>query len=446
MMNLIFSFFNQPAFIVGVIALIGLIVQKKNAGQIISGTSKTIIGFLVFSIGSGAISGALNILGPAFESAFSIQGVIPTNEAVIALVQDKFGTSMALIMAFGFLVNLVLARFTPLKYVFLTGHHILFMAGLLAAILTVIGFEGVSLIAAGALLLGISMVLTPALVQPFYRAVTGNDTVAMGHYNALTYCLAGWLAKKFGDKSRSTEDVKVPEGLSFFRDNVISTAVVMLIIYIATFLLADDAVIDKMSAGQNKLIFAIVTAMQFTAGFVIVLQGVRMMLAEIIPAFKGISEKIVPNAVPALDCPVIFPFAPNAVIIGFLASFVGGVVSFLILPFTGLALIIPGMIPLFFVGAAAGVIANAQGGLRGVLIGCFFNGLILNTLPALLLPLMGSLGYSNSTFGDADFVLNGIVVGNIGKGFGQAGVWALIVVLLVIFFALNLRKKKAPAK
>ncbi|WP_231034943.1 PTS ascorbate transporter subunit IIC [Pectinatus frisingensis] len=446
MMNLIFSFFNQPAFIVGLIALIGLLSQKKNRTQVINGTSKTIIGFLVFSIGSSAIASALGILGPAFESAFNLQGVIPTNEAVIALVQDKFGTSMALIMAFGFIVNLLLARFTPLKYIFLTGHHILFMAGLLAAILTVIGFNGFALIAAGAILLGLTMVITPALVQPFYRNVTGSDTVAMGHYNALTYCLAAYLAKKFGDKSHSTEDVKVPKGLDFFRDNVISTAIVMLIIYIVTFFLADPAAIDKMSGGQNILIFAIITAMQFTAGFVIVLQGVRMMLAEIIPAFKGFADKIVPNAIPALDCPVIFPFAPNAVIIGFLASFVGGIVSFLILPFTGLALIIPGMIPLFFVGAAAGVLANAQGGLRGVLIGCFFNGLILNTLPALLLPLLGSLGYSNSTFGDADFVFNGILVGNIGKYTGQIGIWGLIIILLLIVFGLNFKKssKKLP--
>lgn len=440
MMNLVFSFFNQPAFIVGIIALIGLLSQKKNLTQVINGTAKTIIGFLVFSIGSGAIASSLGILGPAFESAFNLQGVIPTNEAFIALVQDQFGTSMALIMAFGFVVNLLLARFTPLKYVFLTGHHILFMAGLLAAILSVIGFSGVGLIAAGSLLLGLTMVITPALVQPFYRDVTGNNTVAMGHYNALTYCIAAYVAKKFGDKSHSTEDVKVPEGLGFFRDNVISTAVVMLLIYIITFLIADPAVINKMSGGTNTLIFAIVTAMQFTAGFVIVLQGVRMMLAEIVPAFKGFAAKIVPNAIPALDCPVIFPFAPNAVIIGFIASFVGGIVSFLILPFTGLALIIPGMIPLFFVGAAAGVLANAQGGLRGVLIGCFINGLILNTLPALLLPLLGSLGYSNSTFGDADFVFNGIIIGNLGKLMGQIGIWGFIAVLLLILFGLNFRK------
>jgi len=429
-MNFIFSFFDEPAIIVGVMALIGLIALKKSLSQIISGTIKTIIGFVVFTVGSGAIAESLGLLGPAFESAFHLQGVVPTNEAVIALVQQQFGMQMALIMAFGFFINLLLARFTPLKYVFLTGHHMLFMAGLLAAILTVIGFQGTTLIVVGSLLLGATMVITPALVQPFYRAATGTDSVAMGHYNALTYCLA-------------TEDIHVPQSLDFFRDNVISTGIVMIILFVVTIMFADDSVVAKMSNDKNAMVFSIMAAMKFTAGFVVVLQGVRMMLAEIVPAFKGISEKLVPNAIPALDCPVIFPFAPNAVIIGFLASLVGGIVMFMILPFTGLAVIIPGLIPLFFVGAAAGVLANAQGGLRGTIIGCFVNGAILTALPAFLLPLLGSLGYANSTFGDADFVLTGIIVGNVGRVFAQNGIYALLVILFVIFAVLQIRSKNS---
>lgn len=427
-------------------SLIGLIALKKNSSEIVKGTFKTIIGFIVFSVGADAISSTLNILGPAFQSAFHMQGVIATNEAVIGLVQKKFGMEMALIMAFGFVVNLIIARFTSLKYVFLTGHHILFMAGLLAAVLTAGGFTGVELITVGALLLGATMVITPAVVQPFYRKVTGSDNIAMGHYNALTYVIAAEISKLTGNKEHSTEDIKVPEGLSFFRDNVISTAIVMVILFLVSIFAADPKVVSKLANGENLFMFAIMGAFKFTAGFVIVLQGVRMMLAEIVPAFKGIAEKVVPGAIPALDCPVIFPFSPNAVIIGFLSSLAGAVVMFLILPETGLAVIIPGLIPAFFVGAAAGVLSNAQGGLRGTIIGCFVNGFIITLLPAILLPLLGSLGFANSTFGDADFVASGIVVGYAARLFSKAGVYGLLVVIFAIFALVTIRSKNKAKK
>ncbi|AFK85299.1 MULTISPECIES: PTS ascorbate transporter subunit IIC [Thermoanaerobacterium] len=440
-MQFIVSLFNQPSIMAGLMALIGLIALKKPIQQIISGTLKTIIGFIILQVGATAIANTLGVLGPIFQEAFHMQGVIPTNEAVIGLAQKMFGSEMALMMLFGFLVNLIIARFTPLKYVFLTGHHILFMSGLLAAVLSTAGFKGVELIVVGSLILGSTMVLTPALVQPYYRKVTGNDSVAMGHYNALTYVISAYIGKITGNKEHSTEDIKVPQGLSFFRDNTLSTAIVMAIIFLITMYSANRSVVLKASGGSDVFIFAITQALTFTAGFVVVLQGVRMMLAEIVPAFKGIAEKIVPDAIPALDCPVIFPFAPNAVIIGFLSSLVGGIIMFLILPHTGLAVIIPGLIPLFFVGAAAGVLTNATGGLRGTIIGGIINGAILTLLPALLLPVMGQLGFANSTFGDADFVFTGIVVGYLAKLFTKTGIYALVAILILIFIIVSIVMK-----
>ena len=52
-----------------------------------------------------------------------------------------------------------------------------------------------------------------------------------------------------------------------------------------------------------------------------------MLIAEIVPVFKGISEELILNSKPAIDCPIVFPYAPNAVLIGFLSSFIGGIVG-----------------------------------------------------------------------------------------------------------------------
>jgi PTS system ascorbate-specific IIC component len=60
------------------------------------------------------------------------------------------------------------------------------------------------------------------------------------------------------------------------------------------------------------------------------------------------------------------------------------------------------------------------------------------------LPLLGSLGYANSTFGDADFVLTGIIVGTIGKIFSQEGIYVLLAILFVTFVALQMKAKMTP--
>jgi PTS system ascorbate-specific IIC component len=113
--------------------------------------------------------------------------------------------------------------------------------------------------------------------------------------------------------------------------------------------------------------YALTQGLTFGVGVAVILFGVRMILAEIVPAFQGIAEKIVPNAVPALDCPTVFPFAPNAVLVGFIMSLLGGIVGLFLMGPLGLALIIPGMVPHFFDGGTSGVFGNATGGRKGLL-------------------------------------------------------------------------------
>ncbi|MCV5744784.1 PTS ascorbate transporter subunit IIC, partial [Escherichia coli] len=82
-----------------------------------------------------------------FQHAFGITGVVPNNEAIVSIAQEAFGKEMAMIMFFGMLVNILIARFTPWKFIFLTGHHTLFMSMMVAAILASSGMKGVPLIA-----------------------------------------------------------------------------------------------------------------------------------------------------------------------------------------------------------------------------------------------------------------------------------------------------------
>ncbi|HBO37830.1 MAG TPA: PTS ascorbate transporter subunit IIC, partial [Pasteurellaceae bacterium] len=62
-------------------------------------------------------------------------------------------------------------------------------------------------------------------------------------------------------------------------------------------------------------------------------------------------------------------------------------------------------------GATAGVFGNATGGRLGAILGAFAHGLLITFLPVFLLPVLGSLGFSNTTFSDTDFGVIGITLG-----------------------------------
>ncbi|WP_339262148.1 PTS ascorbate transporter subunit IIC [Lysinibacillus sp. FSL K6-3209] len=410
---------GTPAILVGLFALVGLLIQKKSASTVLSGTLKTIMGFVILGAGAAVLIGSLTHFSKMFDHAFQVQGVIPNNEAIVAAAQTTFGTSTALIMVFGMVMNLLLARFTPLKYIFLTGHHTLFMACLIAASLSVGGMSGAPLIIIGSIVLGLCMVIFPAILQPTVRQITGNNDFAVGHFGSIGYYVSAKIGQLFGNKAKSTEAIAVPKSLGFLRDTSVAISLTMSLFFIVVALFAGRSYIEaQLSGGSNFIVFAIIQAITFAAGVYIILAGVRMLIAEIIPAFKGIADKLVPNAKPALDCPTIFPFAPNAVIIGFLFSFLAGLLSMFALPLIGLKVIVPGLVPHFFTGAAAGIFGNATGGRIGSMAGAFANGIIISFIPAILLIFMGDIGYEGTTFGDSDFGIVGIIIINILKLFG----------------------------
>lgn len=440
LLKFIVGILKVPAILVGLIALVGLLLQKKSIADIVKGTIKTIMGFLILSAGADLIVSSLAPMGQMFEHAFSIQGVVPNNEAIISQALKDFGTPTALIMALGMVANILIARFTRLKYIFLTGHHTLYMACMIAIMLHVAGFTGISLVILGSAILGITMAVFPALAQPFMKNITGDDSISFGHFSTLGYILSGYIGKVVGKGSKSTEEMKLPKNLSFLRDSSISISITMIVIYVILAILAGKEFVTELAAGDNYIIFSALKAISFAGGVFIILQGVRLILNEIVPAFTGISEKLVPNAKPALDCPIVFPYAPNAVLIGFIFSFLGGIVGLFILGAMNLVLILPGVVPHFFCGATAGVFGNSTGGRRGAMIGAFANGLLLTFLPAILYPVLGSLGYANTTFSDADFATLGIILAYLSKN--SIMIVILTSIILVALVAYNLLVKE----
>lgn len=457
MLDFIINILSTPAILVGLLALIGLALQKKPIEEITKGTAKTIVGFLVLTAGAGFLqSGSLNAFGDIFNYAFGMQGVIPNNEAIVSLGLKQFATDTAYIMCIGMIANIIMARFSRMNFIFLTGHHTLYMACMIAVILNVGGLTGFQLWFGGGLILGLMMVLAPAITQSTMQKIVKTDALAFGHFGSFGYWFAAQVGKKFKG-SKSTEEINFPQRISFLRDTIVSIGLTMVIFFLLItgiavskgILEADPQTIlatypnlgGLLNVGAETqthwAVWAITSGLSFAGGVYIILSGVRLIIGEIVPAFRGIAEKLVPNAKPAIDCPVVYPYAPNAVLIGFLVSFLGGIIGLVALGIIDktlipVALILPGVVPHFFCGATAGVFANAEGGIKGCLVGSFLHGLLITFLPAICMPVMGALNFANCTFSDSDFSMLGIILGNIAQFIQNGGLFVLCIVFFMI--------------
>lgn len=245
------------------------------------------------------------------------------------------------------------------------------------------------------------------------REITGGDEQAIGHFNMIGYGLSGYIGKLFSKhKEQTTESINFPKWLSIFQDFLMGLSIVMLLLfYISTFA-AGEAFTQELAGSQHWLVYPLVQAFTFVAGMSILMTGVRMFLAEITNAFVIISEKYIPGSRPALDVPTVFPYAPTAVIIGFLSAYAAGLVAIVIMisfPSIFPVIIIPAAHICFFSGGTAAIFGNAFGGWRGAVAGSFVVGLLLAFLPVLLYPVYGSLGIEGATFPNVDYN----VIGNL---------------------------------
>ena len=373
------NLFGVPAFLLMLIVFIGHLLQKSPVEKLIAGTFRAIIGFLIINAGSGVIVNALNVFQPLWAEVFGLESTSLSSFMGYDAFNSQFGSTIALTMTIGFLINVLLARFTKFKYIYLTGHMMWWTTAIFAGIIINFAPNTPSwlLLCILSPIMGIYWTLQPALTQKYVRMVTGTNDVALAHTAAGGAWLAALAGKAFGNKEKNAEDMKFPTRLSFLRDNNVVTAVVMTLFFVVGAAIvmikntANGQALMAAAGSQTFIIYAIIQSLTFAAGIAVVLTGVRMFVGEIVPAFKGISTKLVPNAIPSLDCPVLFTYAPNSVILGFVGAFVGGVIWMAILGMTVSYVFVPTMIVLFFHGATAGVLGNATGGRRGAVIGGF---------------------------------------------------------------------------
>lgn len=188
-----------------------------------------------------------------------------------------------------------------------------------------------------------------------------------------------------------------------------------------------------MAEGQSFLFYILQTSLMFAVYLAILQLGVRTFVSELTESFQGISNTILPGAVPGIDIAATFAFgSPNAVTVGFLFGALGQflMIALLIL-FRSPTIVIAGFIPLFFDNAAIAVFANNRGGLKAACLFPFLSGIIQVGGSALIATWVGLSQYGGY-LGMFDWATVWPFFTVFMKFLGIIGVVLVVVILLAI--------------
>jgi PTS system ascorbate-specific IIC component len=422
-MNVIITFISQflaqPVILISLIALIGLSLQKKGLSNIISGTIKAGIGVAIIGGGAAMLNNSLPFISEVLSHRIGINGYLPTTEALLAPALDKYGNTAMFVMIGAFIFNIFLAKFTPFKFIFLTGHIMLYLALFFTMILMNIAkLTPIYTIIFGTIMLGLYFTFMPALTYRFMKNFA-EGSMAIGHTSDVGILITGYLAKFFKNNKKDIDNVNLPKGFDIFGNPIVGMTLTMVPLYIIVTLVGGyEYVYENYSKPLFPIVYSILQSLIAAAGVGVVLYGVQMMLDELIPAFKGVSDKLVPGVVPALDCSVIFKFGKSSIIIGFISMFLGTLIGLFLQLFVFRTenIILPGLLPCFFAGGATGVIGNNVGGIKGAIFGPIVTGLILTIGTGYLAYFTDpELLATGATFGDPSYASIGLITGYILK-------------------------------
>ena len=411
-LNIISNTFGNATFLLGIIALIGLLIMKESFGNVLSGTVKTMLGYLIISIGCGAISPTLAPMTQMIRQAMGVEGVVPNCLPAYGISLAVVGTETTLIFIIGFVLNLLLAKITKLKFVALTAHLQLFWAGFMAILLSAFGFSSVGIILIGGVISGVYYWLATAISYHYIKDITTEHANFVPSVFGLI--VAGEVGRIFPKDSKSTEEINFPKSLNWLKDTVVSVSVIMLLVNVILAIISGFDYAQELAGSTPWLIYLITQSLTFGASIAVILYGVRTLLGSIVPAFAGISEKILPNAKLGLDYPTVYPYAGTSAMIGFLMHLLGSIVATLVMVVTGFTpLVIPGVQINFFEGAIVGVYANSRGGLKNVILSSFLVGFILQFGVALIFPYTGALIPESVAYEAIDYNTFGLLIAKV---------------------------------
>ena len=448
---------QQPAWMIGLIVLVGYVLLKKPWYDVLGGTLKAVIGYMILAVGS---SGLVNNFRPVLVGLgerFNLDAMVIDpyfgQNAVTAGVEEVFGkpSQVMILLLLAFIINIVLVRFrkiTKLRSLFTTGHVQVQQAStaywLILFALPGLLTNNTALLIVMAVVLGLYWAVGSNLTIKPTQELTDGAGFCLGHQQIMGVALFSWIAGKWhehdvkkGKKaSRKIEDIELPGFMSIFNENMVCTALLMTLFFgIILLLLGRDYLTEAgfLAEGASFLFYILTTCLNFAVYLAILQLGVRTFVTELTNSFQGIANKLLPGSIPAVDCAVSYGFgSPNAVPIGFLAGAVGQFLAIgALILLKSPVLVIAGFVPVFFDNATIAVYANNRGGLKAAIVLPFISGLCQVFGSAFIASWVGMAAYGGY-LGMWDWAIVWPVFTVLMKYLSYAGLAIVIIALIAI--------------
>lgn len=454
---------QQPAFMIGLIVIIGYILLKKPWYDVLAGGIKAIVGYLILAVGSGGLVNNFRPVLVGLKDRFNLDAMVIDpyfgQNAVTAGVNKVFGkefSQVMILLLIAFVINILLVRFskvTKLRALFTTGHVQVQQASTAFwLILFACPFlkNNTAILIVMALILGAYWAVGSNLVIKPTQELTDGAGFTIAHQQMFGIALFSWIAEKMGKgkdgkAAKKIEDIELPGFMSIFNENMVCTSILMFVFFGAILLLlGKDYLIQAgfMKKGASFFFYVLTTCLNFSVYLAILQLGVRTFVTELTASFQGIANKWLPGAVPGVDCAVSYGFgSPNAVPIGFLAGAVGQFLAIgALILLKSPVLVIAGFVPVFFDNATIAVFANNKGGLKAAILLPFISGLCQVFGSAFIASWVGMAAYGGY-LGMWDWAVVWPVFTVVMKYLSYAGI-AIVVIALLAVPQLQYRKDK----
>ncbi|MGX7024784.1 PTS ascorbate transporter subunit IIC [Vagococcus hydrophili] len=449
---------TQPAYLIGFIVLLGYILLKRPAHECIAGFLKATVGYFILTVGSGGLVNNFRPILVGLKERFNLNAMVTDpyfgQNAVDSGLMETFGKTFGdvmILLLIAFIMNILLVRFqkyTKLRAVFTTGNVQVQQAATAFWIFLFCfpEFGRIEVLIAMGLVLGCYWAVGSNLTVDITQDLTEGAGFAIAHqqmFGVYIFAkLSEWMKKRDEKKGRSKkehkklEDIELPGFLSMFNENMVATSLLMLFFFgIILLVLGQDYLIQAefMKEGQSFFFYIMTTSLNFAVYLAILQLGVRTFVDELTQSFQGISNTILPGAVPGIDVAATFGFgSPNAVTVGFLFGSLGQFLMIgLLILMKSPTIVIAGFIPLFFDNAVIAVFANNRGGIKAACLFPFLSGIIQVGGSALFASWIGLSQYGGY-IGMFDWatVWPGFAI--IMKVLGVIGIGVVVILLLAI--------------